>query len=62
MRSGAGGGEVGRADALAFGAPEDEEAGGVVALLENQFPAHFATGEFGFHHDVGRIAEFGRKP
>ena len=48
-------------DTLALGAPENQEARGVVAVLEDQLPAHFAAGVFGHHHDVRGIASR-RKP
>lgn len=34
----------------------------MVAVLENQLPAHLAARVFGHHHNIRRIAGIGRKP
>ena len=34
----------------------------MVAVLENQLPAHLAARVFGHHHDIRRIAGISRKP
>ena len=45
---------------MALRAPKNEEFGGLIPVLEDQFPAHFTTGIFGQHHYVWGIAQGAR--
>ena len=60
-RSGAGWKALGHTVTLALGSPENQEAGSMLAVLENQLATHLSACVLGHHHDVRRIARFGRK-